>query len=172
MVSWLAYGYVRLLLILEILLFTASLLLHVCVILGARAPAQYGLMLFGGTVAVGIPTAPFIKDSFRWVDQIKSCPKWMWKGALMLGIYGLSTIFLDVIFALGDSSNQWPLVTSGFPLGFDAMYLCILYSVLRLGYLDEPEVIKRVGHSLILVGLGVTVFLAGRAGYLHHPEHH
>jgi hypothetical protein len=167
----LAYAYVRLLLVLELLLFTGSLLLHLSVCMGARKPyAEYGLMLFRGTVIVGVPATAFIKDGLGWMDQIKSCPQWMWKAALILGVYGLFILCLQVVFPEGASISEQTLAVSGFPLGFDAIYLCMLYSVLWPHYLDKSEVSRRALHSVILVTLGIIAFLAYRAGYLRHPE--
>jgi hypothetical protein len=173
MTACFAYAYVRLLLALELLLFTASLLLHLSVFVGAKTPyAVYGVMLFRGTVIVGVAVTAFIKDGLTWMDQIKSCPRWMWKGALTLGVYGLLIVCLQMIFPQGPSLSDQSLTVSGFPLGFDAIYLCILYSVLWAGYLDKSEVLRRTLHSVILVALGVIGFAAYRAGYLHHPESH
>jgi len=104
------------------------------------------------------------------MDQIKSCPTWMWKAALILGVYGLFILCLQAIFPQGTSISDQALTISGFPLGFDAISFCILYSVLRSGYLDKSEVVRRALHSVIFVALGVTAFLAYRAGYLHHPN--
>ena len=67
----LAYAYVCFLLMLEALLFTASLLLHVSVYMGAKG-AEYGLMLVRGSVIVLFAVTPFIKDGLKWMDQIKN----------------------------------------------------------------------------------------------------
>jgi hypothetical protein len=169
----LAYAYVRLLLVLELLLFTGSLLLHLSVCIGAKRPyAEYGVILFRGMVIVGVPITAFIKDGLGWMGQIKSCPQWMWKAALILGAYGLFILCLQVIVPEGASISDQTLAVSGFPLGFDAIYLCILYSVLSTDYLAKSEVSRRALHSVILITLSVIVFLAYRAGYLRHTESH
>jgi hypothetical protein len=170
MIARLTYIYVRSLLVLEVLLFAASLLLHLSVfILGTNeAYAKYGLPLFRGTVIVGVPVIAFAKDGM-WKNQIKSCPKWMWKGALILGVYALLIACVQTIFSQGTSFSEQALTVSGFPLGFDAISLCILHSVLWSDYLEKSEVVRRATHSVAFVTLGVIVFLAYRAGYLHHP---
>jgi uncharacterized membrane protein len=155
--------------ILEILLFTASLLLHVSVPMGTnQLYEEYGGTLLGAAVIVGIPTSVFITNSFRWVDQIKTCPKWMWQAALTLGVYALFIACSVAIFSEADSTFGSAFAVSGFPLGMDAICVCILFSALSSGCLNKTEIVRRTGKSLIFVSLGVVVFLAYRAGYLPH----
>jgi hypothetical protein len=167
-----AYAYVRLLFALELLLFTASFLLHVSVFVMGTTESyeKFGIPLFRAVVIVGIPVVAFTKDSLRWIDQIKSCHQWMWKGSLILGIYGILIAILQTIFPQGPSFDDQSLTVSGFPLGFEAISICVLYSVLWRGYLEKAEVVRRVLHSLVIVSLGTIVFLAFRAGYLRHPK--
>ena len=162
----LAYGYVRLLLALEGLLFTASFLLHLSAFFLGRTAAydEYGLTLFRAVVIVGLPVFAFVKDGLRWVDQIKICPRWMWKGSLIVGAYGLLTAFLP---QAGPSLADRILTVSGFPLGFEVVSICILYSVLSKDYL-EAQLARRALHSILIAALMVTVVLLYRAGYLHH----
>ena len=172
MTTRIAVAYARVLFLLELLLFSASLLLHMSALLGAKKPfANYGLMLFPGAVIVGLPVMAFVKDSLRWVDQIKSCPKWMWKGALAFGVYGIFTLLLQVIFPEGSSIDDQTLAVSGFPLGFEGISICILYSVLWSGYLEERETVRRALHSISFVGVGIAAFLLYRAGYLGRLRH-
>ena len=168
----LAYGYVRVLFVLEILLFTASLLLHLNVIVMGHNEiyTKYGLLLFRGAVIIGIPTTTFIKESLQWVDQIQSCPKWMWMTALLLGLYAILIACLQVISPDSPSLLDKNLIVSGFPLAFDAISLCILSSVLWYGYLERSEVIRRAILSASIVTFGAAVFLAYRAGYLQRPR--
>jgi len=167
MIFRLARGYISLLLALELLLLTASFVLHVGVFFMGRTTAydEYGLILFRAAVIVGIPTFAFVKDSLRWVNQIKSCPKWMWTGSLLLGLYSLLTVF----FPQGPSFADRILTISGFPLGFEAISVCILYSVLSRHYLERAEVTRRALHSVIIGCLVAAMFLAFRAGYLRRP---
>jgi hypothetical protein len=172
MIARLAYAYVGLLLALELLLFVASLLLHVSVLVGAKLPfAECGLILFRGTVIVAVPVAAFIKDGLSWKNQIKSCSKWMWKAALGLWMYGLFISCLQLILVFkGAAPIDMALTLSGVPLGFDAISFCILYSVLGRGYLEKSEVTRRALGSAALVALGTIAFLAHRAGYLRRPS--
>jgi len=128
----------------------------------------FGLPLFRATVIVWIPMAVFIKDSLKWTDQIRSCPKWMWKTALAFGLYGIFIAVLQAVFPQGDSFSEQALTVSGFPLGFDAIALCILCSVLRSDCMEKSEVVRRATLSIVLATVGVILFLAYRAGYLHH----
>ena len=167
----LAYAYVRTLLVLEALLFAASLLLHLSVFIRGpnQAYAEFGLPLFRATVIVGVPVIAFVRDR-AWKNQIKSCPKWMWKGALIVGVYALLIAGAQMIFSGGASFSEDALAVSGFPLGLDAISVCILHSVLWSNYLGQSEVVRRAMHSVALVALGLIVFLAYRAGYFHHPR--
>jgi len=167
MIFRLARCYVSLLVALELLLLAASLALHVSVFFRGRTTAydECGLILFRAGVIVGIPTCAFVKDSIRWVQQIKSCPRWMWRGSLVLGVYSVLTVF----FPQGPSFADRVLTVSGFPLGFEAISICILYSVLSRGYLEREEVIKRALHSVVIGCLVAVLFLAFPAGSSRHP---
>jgi hypothetical protein len=166
----LAYAYVGLLLVLEALLIVASLVLHVSLIASARAPyGEYGGMLFGGAVILGVPATAFIKEGFKWKDQIKSCPKWMWTAALALGAYALFILFIQEIFSQSISLWEPPLAASAFALSFDAISACVLYSVLCSKYLDRSEMRQRTLLSVIVIAIMILTLLADRAGYLHRP---
>jgi hypothetical protein len=102
-----AYAYVRTLLVLETLLFAASLLLHLSVFITGPNEnyARYGLPFFRATVIVGIPVIAFVRDGL-WKNQIKSCPKWMWRGTLILGVYALLIAGAQTIFSEGTFFDQ------------------------------------------------------------------
>jgi hypothetical protein len=166
-----AYTYVRLLLILEALLFALTLFLHLSVLLRASGLfAEFGAVSFRGAVIVWIAVSAFIKDGLRWTDQLKACPRWMWKTALVLGVYSLFVVCLQAIFPEGASFSEQALAVSGFPLGFNAIALCIIYSVLWSGYLTKSEVAQGAGKSLLMISLALIAFYAYRAGYLRHPK--
>lgn len=172
MVTRIAFLHVRLLLALSAMLFAVSLLLHVSVLMGADEPyARYGLSLFGATVFVAMSLPSFFKDSLRWVDQIKTCPKWMWKTSLGLGLYAMSTPLIQAVFPSGSSDNYMPIVFSGAPLAFDAISFCVLFSVLR-GYLGDSQVAKSSRNSVIFIVFVAAIFLAEHAGYLPHPNNY
>lgn len=135
-----------------------------------EAYAKYAPPLFTVAVVLGLAAVAFIKDSLDWVQQIKTCPKWMWRTALSLGVYAIVILCIEVIWPKAPSLLDQGLTVSCFPLAFDAIYLCILWSVLRSGYLERSEVVRRAMHSVGIVTLGIIVFLACRGGYLHHPK--
>ena len=166
----LAYGYVRVLVAAELLLFASSLLLHGSALLVGpnEAYSIAGSPLFASTVVAWIAVVAFTKGGM-WPSQVKTCPKWMWKGALTIGGYGLSISCFQALFSRASSVSELDLAFSGFPLGFDAVSLCILYSVLRSDYLGESEVVRKTGSSIIALLIVATLFLAHRAGYLPRP---
>ncbi len=170
MAARIACGYACILLGAEALLFVLSLILHSAVLVGAKGPfTSYDVALFRAAVIVGIPITAFLKNGFRWMQQIKSCPQWMWKTALAFGIYSVLIVCFYGFFSRSNPLKQ-PLSVSGVPLGFDAIWFCILYSALRSHYLSKSELTKAAGRSLLMVGFGLAMFLAYRAGYLPRPR--
>jgi hypothetical protein len=155
--------------VLEILLFVASLLLHLSVlVIGPNeAYTKYGQSVFRGTVNVGVPITAFVSGT--WRDQIETCPRWMWKGALVLGAYVLLMTCAQMLLSVNVFSEEARMI-SGFPLPFDAISLCILHSVLWSDYLDKSEVVRRAGYSAAVATFGLILFLAYGAGYLHPPK--
>ncbi len=171
MIARFAYVYVRLLLAFAMLLFAASLLMHLSVLTGAKGLyAEYGGLLFAGAVIAGIPTAAFQKSANTWKNEIKSCPGWMRNTFVIFGVYGLVVLCLQlIIFPNGDPLPRQALTVSAFPLALNALSVCILYSNIWSGFVDEPELVRRARNSAIIVALGVATFLAYRVGYLPHP---
>ena len=104
--------------------------------------------------------SPFIEHAPDWLTQVRASPSWMWKSAFVVAACGFSTAVLPAILPLSHSSSRDALVYFGFPLGFDAVMLCILYSVLWGRYLDDLEMIRRAQYSVILSALILAVFLA------------
>jgi hypothetical protein len=167
MTSRLSYGYVGFLLVLEVLSLATTLLLHVRAILGVGEPhKEYGLMLFCAALVLGALVTPFLKNNLYWMKQIKSCPMWMWMTALAVGLYGLSILCLGAIVLGSASASRDTMAISSFPLAFDAISVCILYSVLCSGYLAESEVVRRSRLSAIGASFGAIVFLVCRLGRL------
>jgi|tagenome__1003787_1003787.scaffolds.fasta_scaffold20327263_1 hypothetical protein len=162
----LAYVYVGVHLALLVLLFAASLLLHLSLFISGpnEAYAKFGPSLFRASVFVGSPVMAFVRNGM-WTDQIKSCPKWMWKGALGLGVYSLLIACVQMFFSARPIVEQ--ITISGFPLAFDAIFVCILYSVLWADYLQKSELVLRTLESIAFVILIVVLFLGYRAGYFH-----
>ena len=143
-----------------------SLLLHVRAWTGATNSllADYGVLLFRYGILLWMGVLPFVRNSVKWLDQIKECPTWMWRSALALGLY--SILFL---FRTG-SSGQDTLRMLGFPLAFDAISLCVLYAVLRSPRKTESDIVRQSVGSLIMMAVCVSGYMAYKAGYFHHPE--
>ena len=89
----------------------------------------------------------------------------MWKGALGLGVYSLLIACVQMFFSARPIVEQ--ITISGFPLAFDAIFVCILYSVLWADYLQKSELVLRTLESIASVILIVVLFLGYRAGYFH-----
>jgi len=121
--------------------------------------ADHRGILFGASVMVSLAAAAFIKDGLRWKDQIKSCPKWMWTTAFTLGAYALFCLFIQLVLLPRPPLSEGALPQSAFPLGFDAIFACILYSVVHRHYLDRSEVRPRTFWSLSLVAIMIIEFL-------------
>lgn len=167
MITRIAHIYVRVLLVFELLLFGLSLLLHVGeFIVGADGYERYGALLFRAAVFVGLCVPAFIKDSLRWVEQIRTCPKWMWRAALMLWAYAILIAVMQMV------GFHPALVISGFPMAFEAISCCILYSVLRRPIFTDSQLIQRARNSVLFISFIAVMSVAYRAGYLPHPASH
>ncbi len=170
MIARCAYVYVRLLLALTVLLFVSSLALHVSVLMGrGELYTRFGQMLFGGTVIVGIPITLFEKNRNFWKNEFKICPSWLRGAVVTFAAYGLGVLFLQLIVFPDEDPFQQAFAVSAIPLSFDSILLCILYAVVWSGSVDESELVRRARNSVIAAALTGVVFLAYRAGYLHHP---
>lgn len=170
-ITRIARGYVSVLAALEVPLIGAIALLHLCVIMGVKQPSiEYGAWLFRVSVVLALPAAAFIRDSARWMDQVKSCPAWIWKTALGLALYSAAILLLQMIFSDDPSFSDHTLMMSGFPIGFNAMVVCIVYPVLRSNYLEDAELIRRVGASIAMVTVCALTLLAYQAGCLRHAK--
>jgi hypothetical protein len=123
--------------------------------------AGCGVVLFRGTVILGFLSSAFMRDSVRWVEQIKRCPRWMRNSLLAVGAYAVFVFCLQAVFPEGNGPYQILTVT-GVLLVFDTLYLCILYPVLWLDYLDESELRKRSMYSIIFLSVIVLFFIARR----------
>jgi len=166
------HAYVHFLLIIATSFLALSLLLHVSVLLGAKEPyAEYGKVLFLATIVLGIPTGFLQKDRNVWRNELRRCPTWMRRTAVTMGVYGLVILCLQfVIVPEAAPLLGHRLTISALPVSFDAMYVCILYSVAWSGLVDEPELLRRTRNSVIALMIVIIALLADRAGYLHHPR--
>jgi hypothetical protein len=148
-----AFAYAWLLFSAEVVLLSCSLSLHIGVLLGFDTPyLKVENVLNIAMMALFIPTCAFVKNSLRWVQQIKTCPDWMWRTALLTGGYGLF-VFLLQMFVFPNEGNleDQTLATSGFILGFEAIPACILYSLLRSEQIEASELMRRSRNSVLIV---------------------
>jgi hypothetical protein len=99
-----------------------------------------------------------MKDGLRWKDQVKSCPEWMWKAALGLWAYGFVVFILKVVFPAAPSPIGDPMVVSSFPLGFDAITICILYAAFGRRWLNEAELKRAAAISVVIIGVELAIF--------------
>ena len=96
----------------------------------------------------------------------------MWKRALGLGAYAL-IVFCLLIFAFPDSD---PLVVEGlvdsaYNMGFTAISVCILYTALWTGTVEDSQLIRMARNSTIFICLTGASLLANRAAlFPHHPR--
>jgi hypothetical protein len=160
----LARAYVRILFAIEIVLFASSLSLHL-VVLCARRHVDFGILLFFfvSSIVAQIMVVPFVKENVRWWRQVKRCPGWMWKPALAL-------LWVYPIVLISFSKFAPAVAISGFPIIFDAINICVLYTVVRLSYLEDPEIARGARFSVLAACAVVAMALAYHAGYFHRPE--
>ncbi len=96
----------------------------------------------------------------------------MWKGALGLGVYALF-VFCLLVFAFPDNDPLFVerLIGSAYDMGFTAISVCILYTALWTGTVEDSKLIRMARNSAVFVCFMATMFLADRAGFLpHHPH--
>jgi hypothetical protein len=170
MVVRLAHAYIYLLLVLELLLLIALLVVHASVLMGAtELYVEFGKALFIGTVLGAIPTFSYIKNAHNWKDEIKYCPKWMWKSALLFQGYGVLVLIVHLI-ALTDGNHLFgpSLSFSALPLGFSAISFCILFVVVRTDALDDSELIKRTRESILFIAICVLSYLGNQIIDIYH----
>jgi hypothetical protein len=148
--------YIQALMVAEVILLLASIAIHLSVLAGTEAVYEKYQGALGTAVIVlcGPPFA-FKKKGAGLIAQIKSCPQWMWKSAVAIAAYGILTL-LTLVISPTNSLFTSSLVGSGFPLGFEAVPICILYSTLWRLHLDGSGLIKNAGISLLFIGFGIV----------------
>jgi hypothetical protein len=173
MIARLANVYVRLVFALSILAFVSTLAFHISVLIGAnpRHP-EIGKLLEIGNMYAMVPIIFFAKDRNVWSNEFKSCPLWMREVVAVFAIYGFVAGLVGVALAPGDGAplNE-SMQTSSFFTGFDAVAICIPYSVIWAAPLDCPELIKRARNSFIAVVLIVIVSTAWHVGFFGRSGH-
>lgn len=158
----LARAYVRIILLLVAIHLSTSLVLHLSVWADQTKSYQgYSLILFRYGCVIWLIAGSFVKNSFKWMDQVKSCPTWLWLPALFLGLYPI------LLLSFRKASFGVALTVSGVVIGFDAISFCVLYPVIRSSYLKESEVVQRTLQSFVIVAICVAGYMAYQYGYLH-----
>jgi hypothetical protein len=139
--------------------------------MGPKEPfSEYGVLLFGGSVAAGVSISTFQKSANVWTNEIKNCPRWMRVAFVTLAVYLLAILCIQlIIFPASDSFPDLALTVSAFPLASNALSVCILYSVIWSGSIDEPELIRRTRKSAAALAISVIILFAFHTGYLKHP---
>jgi hypothetical protein len=169
-IAKLARIYVVLLFMLEGLLFAASLLLHVSLLMGIqRLYMNNPESLLVGGLLVAFVTAFLAKDKNVWKNEFKSCPMWIRGLAIVLVLYGFVGALLRTV-VLPDAGGSELLTVSGLSMSIGAMSLCILYAVLYTNSEQGTELLKRSRKSFIAAILSSAYLLADHAGYFPHQN--
>jgi hypothetical protein len=170
MMAKLARTYVAVLFAVELLFLVAALLLHISVWIGRRHLfAQSGQAVLVGALLACFVTAFLAKERNVWKNEFKSCPVWVRAVALICALYGVVVAFLEtVMFPIAGDDPEGLLAITAMTLGLSALSLCILYSVLWAGPVQEAELVRRSRTSFIAAIVGIVVLAASRAGHLLH----
>ena len=151
----------------EATLLTSFVLVHLLVVAGNDSIYEvYHGVLMRAVLVVGIPTIGFKSRSVGFLTQIRSCPKWMWRTAVGIAMYGMLTFAL--LFSPMDERHLSAWVGSAFPLGFEAVPICILYSALSASRNEETWIIERARVSVLFLILGFLWVLYGGRGITAH----
>jgi hypothetical protein len=160
--------YVGILLAIDLLLVSSSVVLSIDALLGAeRFYGIFGKFVFFSAFGLALPVSFLMKDRNVWNNEFSDCPRWLKSLIVTFMIYGGATASFQVIFLAGSpdvESNV--LFGSSLPLAFEAMPLGILYCLLWSGSVNETELIKRGRNSTIALTVGVAGVLALYFGYL------
>jgi len=147
--------YIQGLIATEVLLLWATIAIHLGVLCGGIALYdKYHEILGAAVIVVSGSSFAFKRKGVGLMTQIRTCPQWMWKSALVIASYGILTSVTLVIFPPNNVFAS-SFVGSGFPLGFEAIPLCILYSALRHSRNDGSELIRSTVVSLLFIGCGI-----------------
>jgi hypothetical protein len=169
MIAKCARAYVVALLVVELLLVASSLLPQIGFLAGAQEPrAEYGHALLLGSMVMSLLVFCFAKDKHIFTNELKSCPKWLRSIVIAFCAFGFVVLVARTAFSVNPEQLTGTLAASGFTLGYDAMCVSVLYSVLRSGAISEAEFIKRSRISSIAAIVAIAVFVANRAGWMGH----
>jgi len=149
----------------EIALFLVSVVIHLLVLMGDRKLYEdYQGALGTAVIIIGGPAFAFKRKGVGLIAQIKSCPKWMWQSAIVIAAYGIATTSLFIFSTNVVFTSSF--VGSAFPLGFEVIPICILYSSIGPHHLDESQFLRNCMASVIFVILGIIWALAAHHGIL------
>jgi hypothetical protein len=166
----LARVYVVALFVLELLLITASLLLHISVWTGKpRIYAQSGQSVLLGAFLACFPAAIFAKDRNIWRNEFKSCPPWVRVLTLTCVLYGITIALIQMVFFSIVQDPDGLFILSAIMLVIGSISLCVLYSVLWRNAFRDAELVKRSSISFVVAVAAIAMFAADRAGYLQRP---
>ena len=169
MIVKLANLYIRALLLLNLLVITVALALHIRVLSGyENSFAKHGGALIGCAFVVAAAVLCLAKERNVWKNEFKACPRWLKITSVALTIYGWMVGLLAV---LSDSNRRFfdsSLGASALPLFFASMMPCILYSLIWAAPLDKDELIRRVRISVIGLTVCSAFVLANHFSYLPH----
>lgn len=161
--------YVITLLTVELLLLSASFLLHFALWLGREqvsSKATHTVVL--GTFLSIFPVAVFGKDRNIWKNEFRSCPSWLRSFVLICLFYGMVVAICQLFLFPMKSDPDGLFVVSAFTIAFCPMFLCVLYSVLWRSDWGPSELVKRSGISFAVAVAMVLMFTGNRNGYLSH----
>jgi hypothetical protein len=161
MVARLAYVYIRLLLALDLLLISLSIVLSVSALLGSeRLYGTVGKIVFFSAFGLVIPVSFLVKDRNVWKNEFRVCPRWLKIAVVTLLLYGGAVTSIQLIFwGSGPDIESNSLSSSSLPLAFEAMPLAILYSLLWSRSVSEEEISNRVRNSAIALAVCVAFVL-------------
>jgi hypothetical protein len=157
--------YVRVLFAAEVLLFALSLALHAATVVwdDKRVFTQICPLLFGGTWVIGAAITPFRnRSNWEWVQEIKLCPGWMWKGALGFGAY----LFIVFATVLVNGQPPGPETISAFLIAFNAAGTCLIYSAILSTPITPANLAKRARNSIMIATLCGIIFAFIFTGHL------
>jgi cellulose synthase/poly-beta-1,6-N-acetylglucosamine synthase-like glycosyltransferase len=131
----------------------------------------YESVLFCTALVLAVPASFLAEDRNIWKHEFKSNPKWLRAATLILMIYAFATSFLEVLLrADGDPFHAGSLFFTAMPFFFQAMSLCILYSLLWARPLGGKELIRRVRISLIGSAVCLALIASAKSGIFPHPK--
>jgi hypothetical protein len=166
MIVRLARMYVGILLAVNLLLVSLSVVLSIDALLGAvRFYGIFGKFVFFSALGLMLPVSFLAKDRNVWKNEFSVCPRWLKIVMVTLLIYGGAVAFIQLEFLAGSPAIESNIVLgSSVPLALEAMPLGILYFLLWSGSVNDTELINRVRISAIALTLGVALVLALRFG--------